>query len=173
MTKELLAEVDVDDKVIAVHPKEKLKEFKFRHRISIVLPLAADGKVFLSRRAKDKFPFPDVYVCAAGGKVRADESYEAAAIRETKEELGISAQVRYIATSRLDLPEEKAIVSIFVTEREFSPEEFLLDASEVQFVEAFYVNDVVALINSQPHMVAPTFAHHFKVFASAYKELKD
>ncbi len=71
MQEERFHEVDQDDNVIGTYSKTELKERKFRHRITIVLPKAKDGKFIFSRRAKDKFPFPDVWVCAVGGKVSA------------------------------------------------------------------------------------------------------
>ncbi len=168
MEQELLAEVDLEDQVLAVHSKEKLKELKFRHRITIVLPKAKGGKFIFSRRATTKFPFPDVWVCAIGGKVRADETYEEACLREMQEEVGFTTAVEYIATSKLDLPEEKAIVKIYTTKEEIPLEQFKLDLTEAQYVKAFSIEEMSEIIRTTPEECAPTFRKHFEVFKETY-----
>ena len=164
MNQELLAEVDTQDNVVAIHPKEKLKELKFRHRISILLPKTTEGKFIFARRAKHKHPFPDVWVCAVGGKVRANETYEQACLREMHEEAGFKAQLQYVATSKLDLPEEKAIVHIFTTQEELSLKQFNLDQEETQYVQALSIQEMNAIIKEHPEQCAPTFIRHFNVF---------
>ncbi len=47
-----------------------------------------DGRFLLTRRAPDKFPFPDCWECT-GGSALAGETSEEAALRETYEETGL------------------------------------------------------------------------------------
>ena len=172
MTPEYLAEVDSDDKVLAVHPKEKLKEIKFRHRISLVLPKAPGNKFYFARRAKNKFPFPDVWTCAVGGKVRADESYEQACLREMQEEVGFETKIDYVATSKLDLPDEKAIAKIYTTAQEIPLVWFKLDPAEIQFLTALSIEEMARIITKNPQACAPTFRKHFQVFQENYCQFK-
>ena len=166
---ELFAEVDENDNVLAVYSKERLKELRFRHRLVLIVPKAKEGKFIFAKRAKVKFPFPDVWVFGVGGKVRAGETYEEAAIRETEEEIGIKLNVEEVATSKLDLAQEKAIAKIFTTKEIMDLEEFRLDHSEIDYVEAFTVKEMEEIIQNKPESFAPTFIRHFKVFADAYK----
>src|SRR3989338_6479303 len=82
MTPELLPHIDEHDNLIAIHPKETIKQQNLRHRVSLIIPKTTDNKFILALRAKDKFPHPNVWVCAVGGKVQSHETYEQAALRE-------------------------------------------------------------------------------------------
>ena len=166
---EFFAEVDENDTVLAVHSKEKLKEVKFRHRVVLVLPKTDEGKIILGKRAKEKFPFPGIWCCALGGKVRANESYEEAVVREMKEEIGMNLEVEEVAISKLDLVQEKAIAKIFTTKEGAVLEQFKLDPSEIEYCRSFTVNEILSLIEKEPNSFAPTFIRHFKVFAEAWK----
>jgi isopentenyldiphosphate isomerase len=66
---EFIDEIDENGTIISSHPKSLLKEKMFLHKVCLVLPTASDGKFILSRRAKNKFPFPDTWCCAVGGKI--------------------------------------------------------------------------------------------------------
>lgn len=59
------------------------------HRVAHVLVLDARGRLFLQRRARDKDVQPDKWDTSVGGHVDSGETYESAAIREMREELGI------------------------------------------------------------------------------------
>lgn len=169
MTEELIAEIDSQDKVIAIHPKTKLKELKFRHRLSLVVFRTLEDKIFLARRAATKFPFPSAWCFAVGGKVRADESYEEAALREMAEESGISVPLELAAVSKVDLPEEKAIAKVFITKEEIYPQDLQLDPEEIAYLQAFTVEEVAAMIQKNPQQFAPTFIRHFLNFKEQYK----
>lgn len=170
MTKELIAEIDSQDNVIAVHPKTKLKELKFRHRLSLVVFRTAEDKILLARRAATKFPFPSVWCFAVGGKVRADESYEGAALREMTEESGVSVPLELAAVSKVDLPEEKAIAKIFITAEEITSGDLRLDPEEIEYLQAFTIEEVAAMISENSQQFAPTFIRHFLNFKEQYKK---
>ncbi len=55
----------------------------------------------LAKRAKDKYPFPDTWCCAVGGKARHGESDEDAAIREMKEEIGKAYPIKKVGFLRI------------------------------------------------------------------------
>ncbi len=85
---ELFDEVDEDGNVIATHPKSYFKERMFLHNVSLIIPISTDNKVLISRRAKDKYPYPDTWTCCLGGKASSGENSEDAAKREMREEAG-------------------------------------------------------------------------------------
>ncbi len=166
MSEEFLAEVDTDDNVVAIHPRSVLNEKNFRIRIAVVVPRGPHGTFLFSRRAKHKFPFPNTWMFAIGGKVRADESYEEAALREMKEEVGCLGELEYVGTSKLDLPAERAIVKIYTTCDEFTIDTFEIDRGEIAHIEAFSLQDMSRIIDQTPDECAPTFRKHFEVFYS-------
>lgn len=168
---EYIAEVDENDIVLSVRNKDELKENRFRHRICLIIPKTENNKVILSKRAKDKFPFPDVWTCGLGGKVRADESYEEAALREMEEESGFKTNLKLVATSKLDLDQEKAIAKIFTTEKEISLDVFNPDPREIQYFKEFTIEEVEDMIENTPSQLAPTFLRHFLIFKEEFKKL--
>jgi len=167
MQKEVIAEIDWNDNVIAVHPKEKLKEKMFPHRVSLVIPKTRAGKLILCRRAKDKHPFPDTWCCAIGGKVLAGESYEEAALRETKEEVGRSLAVEQVTTFSYNKDDYKAMFAVFTAQMETGG--LVLDPSEIQYLQAFTLDEINQLIKSNSQKFAPTFLAALDAFTNALK----
>ena len=87
---ELLDIVDERDRVVGQAPRAAAYAGRLRHRCVFVLVRDAGGKVFVHRRTADKLVFPSRYDMFVGGVVGAGESYDAAALREAEEELGVS-----------------------------------------------------------------------------------
>ncbi len=83
--------VDDEDRVIGsaarseVHGNPELK-----HRVVHVLVFNSEGELFLQKRADDKDVQPGKWDTSVGGHLDRSETYLAAALRETSEELGIS-----------------------------------------------------------------------------------
>lgn len=86
---ELVDVVDEQDRVIGQATKKEAHAKGLRHRIVHVLVFNSKGDILLQTRAAHKLGggLLDVSV---GGHVLVGESYEAAALREAMEELGIS-----------------------------------------------------------------------------------
>lgn len=85
--------VDIDDNVIgkisrsAAHGNPELI-----HRVAHVLVFNSRGQLYLQKRAADKDVQPGKWDTSVGGHVDSGESYLQAAVRETREELGITAE---------------------------------------------------------------------------------
>ncbi len=167
---ELLPEVDENDNIIAIHPRKLLKELKFRHRAALIIPKTKDNKIILAKRAKDKYPFPDVWCCAIGGKVQAHETYEQAALREMQEEGNLTSKLQLIVTSPFENTEEKNIAHIFTTIEEIPVSNFQPELSEVQYFQAFSIKEAQKLITENPENFAPSFRVHFKRFIEELKK---
>ena len=60
------------------------------HRVAHVLVFNSKGELFLQKRSRDKDVQPGKWDTSVGGHVDAGESYDEAALREMREELGIS-----------------------------------------------------------------------------------
>ncbi|ANW20947.1 NTP pyrophosphohydrolase [Streptomyces clavuligerus] len=87
---ELLDLVDADDRVTGQARRGEVYARGLRHRCVFVLVTDADGKVFVHRRTASKLVFPSLYDMFTGGVVGAGESYDDAALREAREELGVA-----------------------------------------------------------------------------------
>jgi isopentenyldiphosphate isomerase len=93
---ELLGIVNEQDSVVGRDVRVKVIETGAISRKIVVLLKDADGKYLLSRRAATKKYFPNRLDASVCGTVRSGESYEAAALRELEEELGIICSVKPI-----------------------------------------------------------------------------
>ncbi|WP_208105835.1 NUDIX hydrolase [Streptomyces sp. GC420] len=86
---ELLDIVDEQDRVVGQARRADSYARRLRHRCVFVLARDAEDRIFVHRRTAAKLVFPSLYDMFVGGVVGAGESYEAAALREAEEELGV------------------------------------------------------------------------------------
>ena len=167
---ELIEEVDAEGKMLAVHPKEKLNEKMFLHKVSLVIPRGKDNSFIFSKRAKDKFPFPSTWMCGIGGKVAAGETPLQAAERETKEEAGVSLLLEQVASFVYDQDDYKGLFYVFTTTTKTDLRLFRAEAREVQFFQEFSLPQIASEINNKPALFAPTFREALKVFVKEMQQ---
>ena len=91
---EILDIVDENDRVVARVPRGEAYARGLRHRCVFIQARDAAGRLFVHRRTPTKLVFPSLYDMFVGGVVGAGESYDAAALREAEEELGVSGLPR-------------------------------------------------------------------------------
>ncbi|MFJ7150018.1 NUDIX hydrolase [Streptomyces sp. NPDC100445] len=91
---EILDIVDEHDRVVARCPRGEAYARGLRHRCVFVQARDAAGRLFVHRRTATKLVFPSLYDMFVGGVVGAGESYDAAALREAEEELGVTGLPR-------------------------------------------------------------------------------
>lgn len=83
--------VDDEDHVIDVVPRREVRRRGLLHRCTYVLVLDPAGRVYVHRRTDTKDIDPGSFAVTAGGVNSVGESYDACAIREVAEELGVNA----------------------------------------------------------------------------------
>ncbi|MGW4671339.1 NUDIX hydrolase [Streptomyces sp. NPDC004324] len=84
--------VNFDDEVIGQAEKSEIEERGLICRVAFVMLHNARGELLLHQRAATKRAYPLYWSGAAAGHVNAGESYEEAAHRELREEMGIEAR---------------------------------------------------------------------------------
>ncbi len=82
--------VDRQNRIIGSEPRSIMRRQVLTHRASFILVFNAMGELFLQKRTDTKDIYPGYWDVAAGGMVKAGESYEESAKRELAEELGIT-----------------------------------------------------------------------------------
>jgi isopentenyl-diphosphate delta-isomerase type 1 len=94
MPEEIFDVVNDRDEVIGQKPRSEIHRLKLKHRAVHVLVFNSKGELFLQKRSMKKDCFPGAWDSSASGHLEAGESYDACAVRELKEELGLTiAQV--------------------------------------------------------------------------------
>ncbi len=88
---ELIDRVDANDNVIGQTTKEEAHEKGYMHRVAAVFCFDSDGKLLVQHRKKDGLLDHSV-----GGHIMQGETYDKAATREMKEELGITKPLKKV-----------------------------------------------------------------------------
>lgn len=87
---EYLDLVDENDNVIGKEDRNIIYEKGLRNfRVINIMIFTSDNKIIVPKRSSNRRIFPNCYDCSVGGHVSSGETYEEAAYRELKEELGI------------------------------------------------------------------------------------
>lgn len=89
MSEEIFDVVNERDEVIGQAPRSEVHRRKLRHRAVHVLVFNARGELFLQKRSMRKDCYPGAWDSSASGHLDRGEDYDACAVREVREELGV------------------------------------------------------------------------------------
>src|SRR5512137_1073782 len=90
MKEEVFDVVNERDEVIGRAPRGEVHRLGLLHRAVHVLVFNARGQVFLQKRSMKKDQQPGVWDSSASGHVDSGEDYDACAVREMREEIGLA-----------------------------------------------------------------------------------
>jgi mutator protein MutT len=112
---EVIDVVDENDNVIGSATRQEVRRKNLLHRGVAVLVLNSKGEVFVHKRAKAKDIYPSMYDMFCGGTVLAGESYDEAAIREVREEMGIkNPQLKFLFKFRFKSDINKVMQIVYL-----------------------------------------------------------
>jgi isopentenyldiphosphate isomerase len=86
---ELVDVVDESDQVVGQAQRREIRQRNLRHRGVYILVFNSIGQLFVHHRTATKDVFPGCWDVTVGGVLAAGEGYDAGAVRELREELGI------------------------------------------------------------------------------------
>lgn len=86
---EVFAVVDERDNVIGHRPRSEIHHLQLRHRAAHIMVFNGRGELLLQKRSLHKESDPGRWDSSAAGHVDREESYDACAVRELAEELGL------------------------------------------------------------------------------------
>jgi len=89
MSEEIFDVVNDRDEVIGQAPRSEVHRRQLNHRAVHVLVFNARGELFLQKRSMRKDCFPGAWDSSASGHLDHGELYDACAVREVREELGV------------------------------------------------------------------------------------
>ena len=88
--------VDSDDRVIGQATRSEVHARGLLHRASHVFVFNSDGQLLLQQRSASKDAHPLCWTSSCSGHLDAGETYETAAVRELKEEIGLETDVEFL-----------------------------------------------------------------------------
>jgi isopentenyldiphosphate isomerase len=89
MSEEIFDVVNELDEVVGHRPRSEVHRLGLMHRAVHVLVYNARGEVFLQKRSMSKDRQPGLWDSSASGHLDSGESYNACAVREVREEIGL------------------------------------------------------------------------------------
>jgi len=89
MTEEILTLVNENDEEVGRALRSVVRRESLLHRSTAVLVFNSRGELLIHKRTANKDLYPSLWDIFAGGVVALGETYEEAARRETREEVGI------------------------------------------------------------------------------------
>jgi len=152
---EFLDIVDENNEVVGSAPYADVYAKRLNHRIVHVLIFNDKGEIFLQQRSAKKDFCPGHWVTSAGGHVQKGETYEQAANRELKEELGVSIKLTKILETPYDHYRMRKFLEIF---RGISEGPFKFNEAEVAGGRWFSVADVRDMVKKN-QLIHPELAH--------------
>ena len=109
---EIVDIVDKEDKIVGSAPKDDVKPPGLLSRVAFVILLNSNDELFLQQRKATKKTYPLYWSGSAAGHVQSGESYTEAALRETKEEIGVETDLQEVGKFISEIDRE--IVTVFI-----------------------------------------------------------
>ncbi|MFH1133364.1 MAG: NUDIX domain-containing protein [Nanoarchaeota archaeon] len=146
--------VDREDKVTGKATWHELHAKGMIHRTVHILIFNSQGELLLQRRSQMMTIQPGKLTSSAAGHVMGDESYEHAAAREMKEELGINVALKPIGQTRSYTPQEKQNIMAF---RANSDGPFITNEAETDDILFFNIACLEDQLKTRPEMFGDGF----------------
>ena len=153
--------VDKNDHVVGEAPRGEVHGNNLCHRAVHLLIFNRQGELFLQKRSRWKDRHPLLWDSSAAGHVEAGEDYDAAAKREPKEELGVTAVLTRLA--KLPASERTGHEFIWLYRGEHDGP-FQLAKTEIEHGEFFPIDIVSRWVSARPQDFAPGFLECWKAF---------
>jgi len=135
-------------------------------RLVAILLFNSKGELFLQLRSKNKRVYPDTWTASASGKVDTKESYEKAAKRELKEELGIDAEVKPLFTLLTEVPplDHKPAPGAWQIFKAVHDGAIMIKDDEIQEGKFFTIEQLKEMISTNPDKFSPAFLKIFNKY---------
>lgn len=161
MSEEIFDIVNDRDEVIGQLPRRIVHRDGHMHRAIHVLVFGADGRVFLQKRSMSKDTFPGAWDSSASGHVDSGEDYDACAIRELREEIGLIVNAAPRRLFKITACEETGHEFVWVYRLE-SNGPFTLHPEEIERGEWFAPAELTEWIAKKPQDFAASFIKIWK-----------
>jgi isopentenyl-diphosphate delta-isomerase type 1 len=156
MSEEIFDVVNERDEVIGQLPRRVVHRDGHKHRAVHVLVFNDQGQIFLQKRSMTKDTFPGAWDSSASGHLDTGEDYDACAVRELGEELGLIVAESPQRLFMIDACVETGHEFVWVY-RLRSNGPFVLHPEEIERGGWFASGEVNAWMEKAPHEFASAF----------------
>jgi isopentenyl-diphosphate delta-isomerase type 1 len=156
MNDEIFDVVNDSDEVTGRERRCEVHRLGLKHRAVHVLVFNSRGELFLQKRSMTKDTFPGAWDSSAAGHLDCGEDYDACAIRELREEIGLQISKPPQRLFKIDacLETGQEFVWIYRLEAE-GP--FVLHPEEIERGDWFTVEAITRWVNERPQDFASAF----------------
>jgi len=165
MSDEIFDVVNENDEVVGRETRSRVHQQGLRHRAVHILVFNSAGQLFLQKRSMTKDTFPGVWDSSASGHLASGEDYDSGAIRELKEEIGVSLvrppERLFKITACLETGQEHVWVYRCQWDGPLS-----LDPQEIEGGGWFAPETITRWISERPHEFASAFPRIWKALPS-------
>lgn len=156
MSEEIFDVVNDRDEVIGQKPRSQVHREGLLHRAVHVFVFNSRGELFLQKRSMRKDCFPGTWDSSSSGHLDCGESYDACAVRELEEEIGLRVSTPPEKLFKVDACPQTGQEFVWVYEcRSEGP--FRLHPDEISEGGWFSPGQIDRWIESAPAEFAPAF----------------
>jgi isopentenyl-diphosphate delta-isomerase len=168
MSDEIFDVVDKSDRVIGREARAEVHRRGLLHRAVHVLVFNSRGELFLQKRSKAKDTFPGAWDSSSSGHLCCGEEYDACAVRELQEEIGLTPAQPLERLFKVAACAETDQEHIWVY-RCFSDGPLALNAEEVEAGKWFSPEKVGRWVAEKPADFAGAFRKIWKLYRARYE----
>jgi isopentenyldiphosphate isomerase len=157
MTEEIFDIVNERDEVVGRAPRSEVHRAGLRHRAVHVLVFNARGQLFLQKRSMTKDTAKGKWDSSASGHLDCGEDYDACAVREVWEEIGLKLAQPPERILRIEACAETGQEFVWVYQCE-SEGPFTLHPEEIERGDWFAPEEITRWLAARPGEFARAFA---------------
>ena len=162
---EIFDVVDENDVVLRQEKRSVVHAENLLHRAVHILVFNKKKEVLLQKRSSLKDKFPGAWDSSAAGHLESGETYDACALRELREELGIDIEVQHVAQIKPSANTGWEHIGVYVARHDGAVR---FPCSEVDHALWFGMDQLNDWIAARPQDFAPGFLECWRVFNEKY-----
>jgi isopentenyl-diphosphate delta-isomerase type 1 len=169
MAKDIFDIVNERDEVIGRAPRSEVHARGLLHRAIHVFVFNSRGEVFLQKRSMKKDRQPGVWDSSCSGHVDSGEDYDQTAVRELREEIGLTLSAPPVRLFKVDVCAETDAEFVWAYQCQ-SNGPFQLDPDEIETGDWFAPERVSRWIEERPEDFAPAFMLIWRLFGERMRK---
>jgi isopentenyldiphosphate isomerase len=168
MSEEIFDVVNEHDEVVGQNTRREVHRLGLKHRAVHVLVFNARGEVFLQKRSMKKDIAAGKWDSSASGHLDTGEDYDACAVREVREEIGLHLMATGASRPLMRLfkisPSQETGWEFCWIYRCTNEGPFVLHPDEIETGDWFAPDAVTRRVNEQPQDFASAFVLIWQIF---------